>query len=278
MILDPLKQVSPDQQGQISPGQQGQQQPGTQGPPQMNNQDPMQGAPPADQQDAPPTDQQGPAGGTFKDDPKKDNATEGELVNTDQVDITPQQQQQIDAYSDNATLVVFSKESQAAILQSLQSGKNPIDSVARTANIIHKRLASSLEAKGEEKMTEITMCLGAAHLVSELIVLADAAKLFKLNSQERLEAFRQTLMQYFHAGLADGSIDPVKLQQTVEPLMNKDQRSFGLQHADKSGIMKTAPPSGGMFKGQQPQPQQQQPQPQQPQQQNGILGGAANGI
>jgi len=198
-----------------------------------------------------------------QDDPQATSQVEGELVNEEAAEIGPAQQMQIDAYSDNATLVVFSEQSQPAILQSLQAGENPIDSVAKTANLIHKRLQSSLEKEGE-KMTEITMCLGAAHLVAELIVLAEAAKLFTLENKDRLEAYRHTLMQYFAAGLKDGSIDPVELQKTIEPLMSDEQRAFGEQQMNQSGIMKTAPPSGGMNS----MPQQQ------PQQAGGILGGA----
>jgi len=196
-----------------------------------------------------------------QDDPQATSQVEGELVNEEAAEIGPAQQMQIDAYSDNATLVVFSEQSQPAILQSLQTGENPIDSIAKTANLIHKRLQSSLEKEGE-KMTEITMCLGAAHLVAELIVLAEAAKLFTLENKDRLEAYRHTLMQYFAAGLKDGSIDPVELQKTIEPLMSDEQRAFGEQQMQQSGIMKTPPPSRGMNS----MPQQQQA--------GGILGGA----
>jgi len=197
--------------------------------------------------------------------PEQVEEVQDSIINEDAAEISPAQQMQIDAYSDNATLVVFSAESQDAILQSLQTGQNPMDAVAKTANIINKRLQESLSKEGEQ-MTEITLCLGAAHLVSELIVLAEAAKLFTLTPEQRLEAFRQTLMQYFAAGLKDGSIDPVELQKTIEPLMNQDQRQAGQEFADKSGIMKTPPANSGMYRGNQ-QPQQEQA--------GGILGGGA---
>lgn len=193
--------------------------------------------------------------------PEQVEQVEDSLVNEDAAEISPAQQMQIDAYSDNATLVIFSKESQDAILQSLQTGQNPMDAVAKTANIINKRLQSSLEKEGE-KMTEISLVLGAAHLVSELIVLGEAAGLFTMTPEQRLESFRQTLMQYFAAGLKDGSIDPVELQKTIEPLMNQEQRQAGQEFADKSGIMKTPPANSGMFRGNQQQGQRQ-----------GILGG-----
>lgn len=196
-------------------------------------------------------------------DPEQVEQVEDSIINEDNAEISPAQQMQIDAYSDNATMVIFSGESQDAILQSLQTGKNPMDAVAKTANIINKRLQESLQKEGEQ-MTEITLCLGAAHMVSELVVLADAAGLFKMTVEQRAEAYRQTLMQYFAAGLKDGSIDPVELQKTIEPLMSQEQRQAGQDFADKSGMMKTPPANSGMFRGNQ---QQEHPQRQ------GILGG-----
>ena len=166
------------------------------------------------------------------------------------------QQLQLDAYRDNATIVVFSEESQAAILQQLQVGENPIDSVANTAYTIHRQLEESLKRTGEQ-MTEVTLVLGAAHLVTELIVLAEAAGLYTLEAGDRAEAFRHAAMKYFEVGLKNGTIDPVKLQQEIEPLMNEEQRAFGEGHAEQNNLLKTPPPSGfGRTTPQQAPPQQ----------------------
>ncbi len=194
--------------------------------------------------------------GTIPENPGASDQVEGAMVKSD-VEMGPGQEMQLEAYKDNATILIFSEKSQPAILQSLQSAENNIESLAQTAMIIHKKLEASLSGKGE-KMTEITMALGAAHLVSELVVLSEAAKLFELSPEERLDAYRMALRMYFESGLKDGSIDPVKLQETVEPLMNEQQREFGNQQMEQHGISKTAPPPD-MFSqgGQQPQEQPQ---------------------
>lgn len=158
------------------------------------------------------------------------------------VEIGPAQQAQLDAYMDNATIAVFSEQTQPGILQMLQADKNRVKAVGNTAFQVHLQLEKQLESTGE-KMTEITMALGGAHLCSELIVLAKAAKLYELTPDERLEAYRQALMKYFETGLKNGTIDPVEFQKTMEPLMNEEQRNYGLQEMEKSGISKTAPPS-----------------------------------
>jgi hypothetical protein len=189
--------------------------------------------------------------GAIQENEQASNSVEGEFVNQ-QAEIGPAQQAQIDAYSDNATIAVFSEESQPGILQMLQSDKEPIASVANTAFAVHKQLETMLVGTGE-KMTEVTMALGAAHLVSELIVLAEAANLYTLTSEQRLEAYRHSVMKYFETGLKDGSIDPVELQKTIEPLMTDEQRQYGLEQMEQSGISKTQPPSGMGNKPQAPQ-------------------------
>ena len=81
-------------------------------------------------------------------DPEQVEEVKDSIVNEDAAEISPAQQMQIDAYSDNATLVIFSEESQDAILQSLQTGQNPMDAVAKTANIIN--LAASARTTNSE--------------------------------------------------------------------------------------------------------------------------------
>lgn len=200
--------------------------------------------------------------------PEKNQAeadqVESELVDKQQVDLGPAQQAQLEAYCDNATLIVYSEDKQNDILHGLQkSGKDNVKSLAETAYGIHKGLEASLAKQGES-MTEITLALGAAHLVSELVVLADAAGLYDLEPVERLEAYKHAVMLYFKRGVEDGSIDVAKLQETIEPLMTDEQRAAGLAVAEQHGLSKTPPPS-----------QMARPAPKQQQQGTGIIGRAS---
>ena len=211
---------------------------------------------PAMQQPQEQMPQEAPQDGPIQPDPAASEQMEGELVDEGEMELGEAQQLQLDAYRDNATIVVFSEDSQAAILQQLQVGENPIDGVASTAYTIHRQLEESLKQTGEQ-MTEVTLVLGAAHLVTELVVLAEAAGLYTLDPGERAEAFRHAAMKYFETGLKNGSIDPVKLQQEIEPLMNQEQRAFGEGHAEQNKLLKTPPPSGfGRSTPQQAPPQQ----------------------
>lgn len=200
--------------------------------------------------------------------------TEDQLATPESAQMTPAEEMQLDNYSDNATLAVYSKKSQPTVLDLLQSGSSPVDGLSRAAFFIHNQLEGGLRQKGEH-MTYLTLFFGAAHLVSELAVLAEAAKIFTLTPQERMDGFKGAIKMYFEAGLkifkeqgknAPGAIDPVVLQKEIEPLLNEKQRSMGMQLADKEGLSKTPPgPVAMQQTGQQPpSPSQQQSAPQEP--------------
>ena len=201
----------------------------------------------------------------------------------DEYEMGPAQEAQYEAYTDNATLAVFSEKSQAQVLQLLQSGQSGVEGVAEAAFRINKQMVATMEQSGE-KPTEITLCLGGAHLVSELIALASAAGLYDLSEEERKQAFGLAIQKFFADGFeiyskqgpdAPGAIDPVKTQKTFDSLLSPEQRQYGLQMAKEQGISLTEPPtglfanyqdSGGMAsQGQSqagPAAQQQQVQPQ----------------
>ena len=204
---------------------------------------------------------------------QKAQQQESSLTNKDKVQLSPAQQAQFQAYSDNATIMIWNEKTQPAILQSLQSQKDPMADIAVTANIVNSKLQSAAEKHGEQ-LTEITLFLGAAHIVSELNVLAEAAGIFALSNAQRLESFRQTLQKYFTDGLNNGTIDPVKLQQEIEPLMSPEQRQAGMQAMKENGISQTAPPTKPGAWRPPPQQQPQQGTPQQGMQPpQGLLGG-----
>ena len=210
--------------------------------------------------------------------------TEDQLANPEAAGMTPAEEMQLDNYSDNATLAVYSKKTQPTVLNLLQSGNGPVDGLSRAAFFVHNQLEGGLRQKGEH-MTYQTLFFGAAHLVSELSVLAEAAKIFTLTPQERMDGFKGAIKMYFEAGLkifkeqgrnAPGAIDPVILQKEIEPLLNDKQREMGMRMAEKEGLSKTPPGPVSMQQQQQAPPEQQpQQQPQQPQQQppQGLMAG-----
>jgi len=170
---------------------------------------------------------------------------ENEIVGGEsaQQNLSAEEVSQLDAYSDNATKIIYSEKSQAAILQELQTFDNPVQNIAEAANHIHRLLQESME-KDREQMTDKVMFLGATHVVSELINLAESAGLFSLDDKGRIDALQSTLMVYFKRGIENGTIDPVELQKEIEPLLTDEQRQMGMSNIEQSGVSRTAPPSG----------------------------------
>lgn len=201
----------------------------------------------------------------------------------EEYEMGPAQEAQYDAYTDAATLAVFSEKSQAQALQLLQSGGNGVEGVAEAAFRINKALVLDMERNGE-KPTEVTLCMGGAHLVSELISAASAAGLYELDGEERKQAFGLAIQKFFADGFeiyskqgpdAPGAIDPVQTQKTFETLLTPEQRELGLQMAREQGISLTEPPTG-LFANYQdgggmPPPQQQAPQGMLAQAQQGVM-------
>lgn len=189
----------------------------------------------------------------------------------DEYEMGPAQEAQYEAYTDNATLAVFSEKSQAQVLQLLQSGQSGVEGVAEAAFRINKQMVATMEQSGE-KPTEITLCMGGAHLVSELIALAGAAGLYELSEEERKQAFGMAIQKFFADGFeiyskqgpdTPGAIDPVKTQKTFDALLTPEQRQYGMQMAKEQGISLTEPPTGLFANyqdsgGMPPQQQQQQ--------------------
>jgi len=167
------------------------------------------------------------------------------VMNVPEGQLSPEQLAQLDAYTDNATLIIYGEKTQESILQELQSGSHPIESVALTANHVHRLLADGL-AKTGEQMTDQTIFLGGTHVVSELINLGETAGLFEMSNAERMDALQYTIQLYFEEGLKNGTIDPVALQKEIEPLLTPEQRQYGLSMVNSSGVSKTPPPSGAI--------------------------------
>jgi hypothetical protein len=195
----------------------------------------------------------------------------------DEYALSPAQEQQIEIFQDNATIAIFSEKSQPQILQLLQTDmKNPMKSVGYAAFMVLKSLVFG-SIRSSEPVTEVTLMFGGAHLVSELITLAEAAGLYQLTDQERLDAFGEAIKLYLEEGFkifkeqgseAPGAVDPIEIQKAAEYLLSDEQRQSGMQMARENEISLTQPPkvaSPGMA--------QEQPQTAQTAQQ-GLLGGA----
>lgn len=157
---------------------------------------------------------------------------------------TPQDQQQLDpkvekevqAYTMGLSKMLHSKKTQPQVVQMLKSGGDPETLVPQIALLINDQMETAVKQKGQKPSLEVL--LGAAQfLVGDLIEMGNAMGIFQIETEEQIGPILQNTMQkYIEKGLKDGSVDPIELQQKVEPMMPEDMRQKALGIAEAEGI------------------------------------------
>lgn len=147
-------------------------------------------------------------------------------------DIDPKTKKQIDVYSTILTKFIHGKETQKQVLDMLKAG-DPIEAIPPAAIAINEQAEKAMKTKPS---TDVV--LGASvTLVADLIDVGMAAGLFEEPSEEDASfIFQDTLQIYIEKGLKDGSIDPIKLQRDIEPLMSPEQKAAGLAMGKQAGV------------------------------------------
>lgn len=156
----------------------------------------------------------------------------------------PQEQQQLDpkvekevqAYVMGLSKMLHSKKTQPQVVQMLKSGGDPETLVPQVALLVNDQMESAVKQKGQKPSLDVL--LGAAQfLVGDLVEMGNAIGVFQVETKEQVAPILQNTMQsYIEKGLKDGSIDPVELQQKVEPLMPEDMRQKALGIAEAEGL------------------------------------------
>lgn len=145
----------------------------------------------------------------------------------EEYEFSPEQQDMIDNYVLNAIKIVHSPQSSDAIIESLKSINVPQAAIAKTANLVHDMIAMEAERSGKD-FNAIALMMGSTEMIDELIELGEQARAFPpLSEAQRYAAHQLAMQHYFGRGIKEGWIDPVKLQQDVEPLMPEEMRQRG---------------------------------------------------
>lgn len=181
--------------------------------------------------------------------------------------IPPRLEKEIKAYKTVLNKLMHGKQTRNGTMEMLKSAPPEI-SVSQATLKITDQAAEVLESKGI-KINDQVRLYGALHVMSDLVEIGNAAAGWDdpVDQQEAQLILKDTLQDYIHRGLADGTIDPIELQQKVEPMLSEEQRKIGLQHAQSSGVPVEVTQQqvlgnqrGVLSQRQQPQPQQQSQQ------------------
>jgi hypothetical protein len=187
----------------------------------------MQGVPGEEPIESPQGTPLGPQGNLQ--DPKVDSQGEKKKID-------PKVEREVQAYIMGLSKMLHSKKTQPKVVQMLKSGGEPEQLVPKIALLINDQMESALSQKGQKPSLDIL--LGAAQfLVGDLLEMGNALGVFQVETEEQVAPILQNTMQtYIEKGLKDGSIDPVELQQKVEPLMPPEMREKAIGIAQQQGI------------------------------------------
>jgi len=150
-------------------------------------------------------------------------------------------QQQVEAYASGMLQMIHDKKSREQVYSMLKSAP-PEESIPRTALTINTQMESALDKRGSKPPLPIIFAAGTI-LVQELIGITNEGNLSKqpIDDKRAQGILEKSYQMYIENGLKKKTLDPVELQQLVEPLMSEQQRGAGVGAAEQLGL----PPAPG---------------------------------
>lgn len=157
----------------------------------------------------------------------------------EQPPIDPKLEKEAQAYVSGLSNMIHSKGTRNQVYEILKSGP-PESSIPQASLLVNGQMEKAISAKGSKPSLDVLLVAGV-YLVHEMVEIGDAGGFFKVNEEQLASITQDTMQQYITKGLEDGSIDPVELQKAVEPLMNEEQKTMGLEAGEAMGV----PPKAG---------------------------------
>ncbi len=149
--------------------------------------------------------------------------------------LDPKVEREINTYVTGLSNLLHSKQSQPEIVDMLKNGGPPEQSVPHVVSLVNQKMADSISEKGKRPDLEVLLA-GTIFLVGDLVEMGMASGAFEEpNEDMAVQLVKDSLQVQIQAGLKDGTIDPVELQQRVEPLMNQQSSEMGIQAGSQVG-------------------------------------------
>ena len=152
-------------------------------------------------------------------------------------EVDPKLQKAMDDYQTVMMQVVHAPETRQGVVDMLKEAP-AVQSVPVTALQVNDMVEGKVESASGQKLDASVKVAGAVYLVQDLVEIGNQGGLWEtqVGEEELGMILEESMKQYIHRGLADGSIDPVELQQSVEPMMNGAQNEIGNMIASEVGL------------------------------------------
>ena len=146
-------------------------------------------------------------------------------------ELSPEKKNAVESAQNVILKMIYSKETMPDVLRMLKAGE-PSQTIPNTANMIFKKLEQGSESKipGDVKLA------AATSLVMELTQIGNESKTFQISEKQMQPILQNTYRIYIENGLKDGTIDPIELQKSINPMMKGSAKGYGEEVAQKEGM------------------------------------------
>ena len=153
--------------------------------------------------------------------------------------LTPQQEKMKLEIEKNAALymkVLHGKKSRNKIYDILKAA--PAEQSIPQAAMVVMQIVDKNTPESHNPPPEVMFGSGA-YLIQDLIEICNAGGFGieePIGPAQGQEIMMRTMQKYIEYAIPNGKLDPIQLQQAVEPLLNDQQREMGTQAAQQVGI------------------------------------------
>lgn len=166
-------------------------------------------------------------------------------------DASPEKKQQVKQMQNMLTDMVYHPETKATVQDMLKSAP-PQQSIPGAVNTVFQKFEDMVAQKQGKPMPLDMKLAGGIALFAEIMEIAEAMDVIPEDmSEEEMQPYlRETMEQYIKKGLKTKSIDPIELQQQIEPLLTDDEMAVGLamgQQQGTPGQLQQAQAQEGMY-------------------------------
>lgn len=160
-------------------------------------------------------------------------------------EMPPALKKKVTAYNAGISQMLHNPKTRNGVYEMLKGGQPEVD-IPKAAIAVNKQMEKAVSKEGKPSLTVLLQ--GGLFTVGELIDIGHAGGFFQLEEQDVGLILQDTIQQYIETGLKDKSIDPVELQEAVEPLLNEEQRGIGAQVGQQAGMDERPGTSAAMEK------------------------------
>ena len=176
---------------------------------------------------------------------------EGDLEGNLKKEMSPAKKKQLKNIQAMLTDMLYHPDTKQSV-QSMLKSSPPHVSIPGATNAVFQKFEDMATQKNKKPMPLDVRLTSGVMLFSEIMELSEDMEIVPEDLPEReiQGLLKDTMQQYIQKGLKTKSIDPIELQQAVEPMMSEEERQIGLEMGAAHGTpteLSSAVAAEGMY-------------------------------